>query len=231
MIHTRTESRRATKLPSAGRTKLQLVRPQTTPPMQTPVFDQSADVVEHGIGNLDAAAAIGLNPFKSQMRLWMEKTGREHLLQPTDARDDEPTYWSQLLDPIVAAHYTLRTARRVRRINTVQQHPQHPWMLARITREVVDVPDVQLLEYICVGTRGVALWEKGLPNHVRINALHQLAVTGLRAVDLAVLICGQELQVHRVERDEAEIARLIRAERSFWRGVELDQAPTARDGD
>jgi predicted phage-related endonuclease len=192
MIHTRTESRRATKLPSAGRTKLQLVRPQTTPPMQTPVFDQ---------------------------------------LQPTDARDDEPTYWSQLLDPIVAAHYTLRTARRVRRINTVQQHPQHPWMLARITREVVDVPDVQLLEYICVGTRGVALWEKGLPNHVRINALHQLAVTGLRAVDLAVLICGQELQVHRVERDEAEIARLIRAERSFWRGVELDQAPTARDGD
>jgi putative phage-type endonuclease len=231
MIHTRTEGRRAAKLPSAGGPRLQLVRPQTTPPLQIPVFDQSADVVEHGIGTLDAAAAVGVNPFKSQMRLWMEKTGREHLLQPTDVRDDELTHWSRLLDPIVAAHYTLRTARRVRRINTIQQHPQHPWMFARITREVVDVPNVQLLEYICVGTRGVALWEKGLPNHVRINALHQLAVTGLRAVDLAVLICGQELQVHRIERDEAEIAWLIQAERAFWRGVELDQAPAARDGD
>lgn len=124
MILTRTESRRAAKLPSATGPRLQLARPQTTPLMQTSVFDQSTDVVEHGIGNLDAAAVIALN-----------------------------------------------------------------------------------------------------------NALHRRVVTGLGAVDLAVLIRRQELQVHRIERDETEIARLIQAGRAFWREVELDQALAARDGD
>jgi len=42
------------------------------------------------------------------------------------------------------------------------------------------------------------------------------------------LICGQELQIHRVERDEVEISRLIAAESEFWHCVELDQAPPAQ---
>jgi predicted phage-related endonuclease len=65
--------------------------------------------------------------------------------------------------------------------------------------------------------------------HVRVRALHQLAVTGRHAVDMVVLICGQDLQVHRVERDEAEIERLIDRERAFWRCVECDQAPPVNE--
>jgi len=30
-----------------------------------------------GIGSSDAASAVGLNPYKSQLQLWMEKTGRD----------------------------------------------------------------------------------------------------------------------------------------------------------
>jgi len=57
--------------------------------------------------------------------------------------------------------------------------------------------------------------------------LHQLAVTDAQGIDVVALIGGQQLQIHRVERDEVEIARLIDAEREFWRCVELDQAPPA----
>ena len=32
---------------------------------------------KQGIGSSDAAAAVGLNPYKSQLELWMEKTGRD----------------------------------------------------------------------------------------------------------------------------------------------------------
>ena len=39
--------------------------------------------------------------------------------------------------------------------------------------------------------------------------MHQLAVTGKQAADVAVLIGGQELQVFRIERDEALIEQLI----------------------
>ena len=71
-----------------------------------------------GIGSSDAAAAVGLHPYKSQLQLWMEKTGRDGELPVVDPQDDSsPMYWGTLLEPIVAAHYSRRTGHRVRRIN------------------------------------------------------------------------------------------------------------------
>lgn len=37
-------------------------------------------VRKQGIGSSDAAAAVGLNPYKSQLELWLEKTGRDSSL-------------------------------------------------------------------------------------------------------------------------------------------------------
>ena len=38
---------------------------------------QWLDVRKQGIGSSDAAAAVGLNPYQSQLELWMIKTGRD----------------------------------------------------------------------------------------------------------------------------------------------------------
>lgn len=212
---------------STGRSAPQLVTTQNTQNTQDMACSRWPELRESGIGSLDAAAAVGLNPFKSQVRLWMEKTGRSSLLHPTEVPDDSSTYWGRLLEPIVAAHYALRTGRKVRRINTALQHPLHPWMLVHVCREVAGSPDVQLLECLPVGMDTVHLWAEGVPDHVRVQVLHQLAVTGLRSADVVALICGQELQIHHIPRDEAVISRLIELERAFWRCVELDQAPPA----
>jgi len=161
----------------------------------------------------------------------MEKTRRQDLLQPRQLQDDSMTYWSRLLEPIVAAHYTQRTGRRIRRVDSQRRHSRHPWMVATVNREVVGSPEVQLLECVCVGMNAAPLWTEGMPAYIRLRVVHLLAVTGQRAADVVVLLGGQDLQIYRVERDEAEIARLIRAERAFWRGVQLDRAPAARDGD
>ena len=51
-------------------------------------------VRKKGIGSSDAAAAIGLNPYKSQLELWMEKTGRDKELPKPDPNDDStPIFW------------------------------------------------------------------------------------------------------------------------------------------
>jgi len=57
--------------------------------------------------------------------------------------------------------------------------------------------------------------------------MHQLAVTGKQAADVAVLLGGQTLEIHRIERDEQMIARLIELERQFWHYVETDTPPPA----
>ena len=185
-------------------------------------------VRKNGIGSSDAAAAVGLNPYKSQLELWMEKTGRDQNLPQVDPNDEtSPMYWGTLLEPIVAAHYTKRTGNRVRRINAVLQHPSEPWMRANIDREVMGDASVQILECKTAGLNGARLWKDGVPEYVQLQVMHQLAVTGKQAADVAVLICGQELQVHRIERADQTIANLVALERVFWGYVQSGLAPPA----
>ncbi len=199
-----------------------------------------------GIGSSDAAAAVGLSPWQSPLELWMHKTCRAEQTPPTEApqggsedgfcqgiSNDEssPLYWGTLLEPIVASHYTRCTGRRVRRVNAILQHPQVPWMLANIDREVMGSDEVQLLECKTAGLHGARLWQDGVPHHVQLQVMHQLAVTGKRAADVAVLICGQELRIHRIERDEAMIERLITLEQQFWHCVQSDTPPPADASD
>jgi len=194
--------------------------------------DEWLTVRKQGIGSSDAASAVGLNPYKSQLELWMEKTGRDANLPKVDPKDQSsPMYWGNLLESIVAAHYTMRSGHKVRRINAVLQHPSEPWMLANIDREVTGAPDVQILECKTAGFHGSFLWRDGVPEYIQLQVMHQLSVTGKQCADVAVLICGQDLQIHRIQRDEAMITKLIELERAFWHYVETDTPPPADGSD
>ncbi|MCD9045931.1 YqaJ viral recombinase family protein [Luteimonas sp. MHLX1A] len=187
---------------------------------------QWLEVRKGGIGSSDAAAAVGLNPYKSQLELWLEKTGRA-AGNEGGIDMDSPMHWGTLLEPYVAQAYQQRTNRRVRKLNAVLQHPTFPFMLANIDREIVGSPEVQILECKTAGEFGSRLWRDGVPEHVQLQVQHQLAVTGKAAADVAVLLCGQQLEIHRIERDDAVIARLIVLEARFWEHVETDTPPPA----
>jgi putative phage-type endonuclease len=186
------------------------------------------EVRRQGIGSSDAAAAVGLSPYKSQLELWLEKTGRDANLKKPDPKDTkEPVYWGTLLEPIVAAGYTQQTGHRVRKINAVLQHPNYPFILANLDREVIGAHEAQILECKTAGEFGARLWRDGVPDYVQIQVQHQLAVTGKKMADVAVLLCGQKLEVHSIRRDEELIANLIRLEAAFWNYVTGDTPPPA----
>lgn len=179
-----------------------------------------------GIGSSDAATASGLNPFKSQLELWMEKTGRIIPSQP-NMNEDSPLVWGTILEPIVAEHYAKRTGRKVRKVNAILQHQDHPWMLANLDREIVGNDDVQILECKTAGMHSAKLWENGVPDYIQLQVMHQLAVTGQHAADVAVLIAGQKLEIFRIERDDELIERLIKLEQAFWQRVKTNTPPPA----
>ena len=194
--------------------------------------DEWLEIRKHGIGSSDAAAAVGLNPYKSQLELWMEKTGRDTDLPKPDPTDTTaPVYWGTLLEPIVAASYTQQTGRRVRKVNAVLQHPDRPWMLANIDREVIGASDVQILECKTAGEFGARHWRDGVPEYVQLQVQHQLAVTGKQAADVAVLLCGQQLKVHRIERDDELITKLMLLQERFWHYVTTDTPPPSDGSD
>ncbi len=212
--------------PSKPRPALRLVKTKEMP------REEWLAVRKRGIGSSDAAAAVGLSPYKSQLELWMEKTGRDAALPKADPHDEEsPAYWGNILEPIVAAHYTKRSGNRVRRVNAVLQHPdpEFSWMLANIDREVIAADDVQILECKTAGINGARLWKEGVPEYVQLQVMHQLAVTGKQAADVAVLLGGQHVEIHRIKRDDFLIARLMRLEQQFWQYV-IDDTPPPADG-
>lgn len=187
---------------------------------------QWLEVRKGGIGSSDAAAAVGLNPYKSRLELWLEKTGRAAANDDHQGMDD-PRFWGTLLEPYVAVAYQQKTDNKVRKLNAVLQHPTFPFMLANIDREVVGSADVQILECKTAGEFGSRLWKDGVPEYVHLQVQHQLAVTGKGAADVAVLLCGQKLEVHRIERDEEVISRLVVLESQFWEYVVTDTPPPA----
>ena len=194
--------------------------------------DEWLEVRKTGIGSSDAAAAVGLNPYQSQLELWMIKTGRGDSLPQIDPNDDSnPMFWGSLLESFVAAHYTKKSGNRVRKINAVLQHPEHSWMLANIDREVIASPEVQILECKTAGMNGAKLWRDGVPEYVQLQVQHQMAVTGKKTVDVAALICGNEYCCYRIDRDDALIARLIQLEAKFWDYVITDKQPPADGSD
>lgn len=189
---------------------------------------------KQGIGASDAAAAVGLSPYQSPLELWLIKTNRDAKLPKPDATDENsPMYWGNILEPIVAEHYTRRTGNKVRRVNAVLQHPDPDkhWMLANLDYAVTGQDDVQILECKTAGEFGARLWKDGVPEYVQCQVQHQLAVTGKRAADVCVLVCGQEIRIHRIDRDDTLIERLIELERRFWQYVTSDTPPPADGSD
>ena len=185
--------------------------------------EQWLDIRQLGIGSSDAAVAVGLSPYKSQLTLWLEKTARK---APEDISLKEAVLWGVELEPVLAQVYTKRTGYKVRRVNAVLQHPEHTFMLANLDREVVGHPDGPgILEIKTASYHSAPQWEEGVPVAYQCQVLHQLAVTGHAWAEVAVLIGGQDFRIYRIERDEEKIGDLIRREAHFWQQVRQDWQP------
>jgi putative phage-type endonuclease len=80
-------------------------------------------VRKQGIGSSDAAAAVGLNPTNRSWSCGWRKPAATALPKADPHDEESPMYWGNVLEPIVAWHYSKRTSNKVRRINAVLQHP------------------------------------------------------------------------------------------------------------
>ncbi len=178
---------------------------------------------ERGIYSSEAAAIMGLDPKRSMLDIWHEKQGLLTQIQPASDQHGQCS-WQHLIEPLVAKVYCQRTGNPVKRVSKTVRHPAYPWMGAAIRWEVQS-PEVGLLHCLQVSSQDLPLWQDGIPEHARADAMHLLAVTCQQAVDLAVLEGGKCVRIHRIQRDEALIERMIETQARFWGHVERGQVP------
>lgn len=176
------------------------------------------------IGGSDAAAVIGLDDYKSPYSLWAEKTGRV-----PEFDGNITTRVGSYLEELVAKMFSEETGKVVRRKNRMLVNDDYPFACADLDRVVVG--EKALLECKTTTSFPVMRQVKGgeYPDRWYCQMTHYLGVTGYDRAYLAVLINCRDFKVFSLERDEAEIAALMDAERDFCRMVEEDRPP-AVDG-
>ncbi|HRD20422.1 MAG TPA: YqaJ viral recombinase family protein [Fervidobacterium sp.] len=192
-------------------------------PTKEMTYEEWKQQRRNGIGGSDAAAAIGLNRWKSRLKLYLEKIG-----ELEDNVDSEATYWGRILEDVVAEEFTRRTGKAVRRVNAILIHPEFEWMIANIDRKVVG--ENAILEVKTTAAWNNKEWEQDeIPQEYIIQAQHYMAVTGADLTYFAVLVGGQKLLIKKFVRDDELIEMIIREEQKFWQMVE-NRTPPELDG-
>lgn len=86
-----------------------------------------------GIGGSDVATVLGLNPYKTPLSLWEEKTGKTK-----GSPAGEAAYWGTTLEDIVAKEFSKRTGMKIQRVNFLLSTGENGWMRGNIDRAIVN---------------------------------------------------------------------------------------------
>lgn len=150
--------------------------------MNHPAREQWLEERKKGIGGSDAATILGLNPYKTSIDLWEEKTGRK------DAEDisDKPyvKYGTKAEDHLRELFKLDFPQYEVtHQENTIIKHPIYPFLFASLDGQLVDknTGELGILE---IKTTNILQsmqkekWKEKIPDNYYCQVLHYLNVTG-----------------------------------------------------
>ena len=177
-----------------------------------------------GIGGSDASSIMGLNPYSSPLKVYLDKIGKGEDKVTTEAMRQGTD-----LEQYVAERFCEETGLQVRRCNQILQHPKYDWMLANVDRLIVG--HNAGLECKTTSPYSKFKFDEGEINpHYYWQSIHYLAVTGADVWYVAVLVLGKAFHVFEIRRDESAIRQLIDAEKEFWEEHVLKKDPPLPTG-
>ncbi len=195
------------------------------------------EVRSHYIGGSDASAVIGLNPYKTNLELWQEKTG---IIHPEDIGDKPYVKYGHDAEPMLRALFAIDFPEYEVSYeeNNIWFNDACPfahasldgWLIDQDGRKgVLEIKTTNILQ-----SMQKEKWDHRIPDNYYIQVLHYLMVTGF---DFAVLKAqlkfdfGGEPLLHtkhyKIERSEVrdDIDYLARKETEFWKCVKNGRKP------
>ncbi len=176
----------------------------------------------HTLGSSDAPAIFGgILPEawnRNAYSVWAEKTGAIEPGKGNAATDAGNFLESAVLD------WGLKQINAVSHCKSPRTytHPEHEWMTANLDAWA-SIEGETLPVIVEAKTSGIVgrwdpqdSWGEGVPAHVELQVMHQLAVTGWRRAYVAALIGGPGFKLFVIERDETVISYLVERLKSFW---------------
>lgn len=186
-----------------------------------------------GLGGSDAAAACGVNPYKTRVDLYLEKVG---MREPDDLSNSERVQFGNILEPFIADEYARRTGYNIEN-HPLVRHKDHSWMIANIDRLVTNGNEKFILECKNVSDFMRKEWgEPGsdeIPTSYLLQCAHYSFVFDVNRVDIAALFGGNKLEIFTYHKNKKLEENLFLTEKDFWENnvlKEVAPAPmTAKD--
>lgn len=194
---------------------------------------------QKGIGGSDAAVILGLNPYKNNIRLWEEKTGK---VQAEDISDKPYVKYGTQAEDLLRELFKLDFPQYEvsHDENTIIKHPKYPFLFASLDGQLVDkeTGELGILE---IKTTNILQsmqkekWKEKIPDNYFCQVLHYLNVTGysfaiLKAqlkydFDGDIKLETRHYKINKCDFEE-DIKELEKAEVEFWtKYVEKDIQP------
>ena len=183
-----------------------------------------------GIGGSDAAAVLGISPFRTGRDLYYDKL---NIVTADDAENWVQLEVGTLLEPLVAKIFAHKTGYKIYRRPFMFQHPLYPWMLADLDY-MVELPDgtTAILEIKTTNYNAKDNWwyngEEIVPVYYESQGRHYMSVMNLDRVYFCCLYGNNEDEViiRHLDRDYTYESELIALEDAFWNDhVQKHQPP------
>lgn len=176
----------------------------------------------------DAAIICGLSPYKTPLKLWMEKTRR---VLEEDISNSNIIKFGNYMEDGVARWFEDESGKELR-FHEVDEpkmliHPEHKWMAGNVDRFLAH--ENAILE--CKTTFNFDDWGDGeniIPKHYLLQVAHYCAVGSFdRAYIAVVSALTREMRYYIYDRNLNLEQKLIEKEQNFWTNHILADEPPA----
>lgn len=181
-----------------------------------------------GVGSSEVAALFGEGyAGQTELSLYLEKTGQlSSTLESSEAME-----WGLALEEPIAQMVAQRTGLKIRRQPVMRwmKNPAENPLFSSIDRQIVAHPRgpgvMEIKNYNEFLGRTIESLED-VPLKVRVQAMHQLAVTGYDWGVVAILVGGNRLVHFEFERDQDAIDAIVQRCREFMHRVYTQTPPS-----
>lgn len=190
------------------------------------------------IGGSDASAVLGLNPYKTNLELWQEKTG---LVQPEDISEKPYVKYGHEAEPHLRDLFALDFPEyEVGYVdNNIWLNDAFPFAHASLDgwltdkdgrRGILEIKTTNILQ-----SMQKEKWDHRIPDNYYIQVLHYMMVTGFEFAVLKAQLkfefSGGDIMLqtkhYKIERSDVleDIRLLETSEKSFWKNVKETRKP------
>ena len=178
-------------------------------------YKEWKDARRKGIGGSDAAAILGLSPWKSAMDVWLEKMDLA-----TEVTDPGRSFLLDLgheLEPVVARLYEKQTGRGLFQPFGPYTHPTFPILRGNPDR-IVKGDELRGVELKTETVYSDKFGEPGtdeVPFHYLVQCAHYMMVCDFPVWDIALLKNGSAFSIYTIHRD-LELENDIKTQLLAW---------------